>query len=162
MRVDGAALTGSRSGDAVMAGACCVALTTLVPVALYQTGVLKSLPDPPMGVFASEQITSSNAAHPLGIPDGLLGLTSFAATLGLMVAAKRSPVARKALGVKLALDGAAGAINAGRQVVTFGKLCSWCTGTALAAGLMAYAGRSVIRESCRSVRCDRDAGISSI
>jgi uncharacterized membrane protein len=134
----------------VLAAACCAALVTLVPVALYQTGAIGQLPDPPASIFDSERITSSKAAHPMGVPDGLLGLASFSVTLALILLAKRSPQSRKLLGVKLTMDGAAAAFNASRQVVQFGKLCSWCTGTALAAGVMAFAGRDLIVESWSS------------
>ena len=140
-------ITSSPGSDVVLTVACCSAIATLVPIALYQTGVLSSLPDPPAPIFDSERITSSKAAHPLGVPDALLGIASFGATLTLILLAKRSPAARKLLGAKLAIDASAGAFNAGRQVVSFGKLCSWCTGTAISAGVMAYAGRNVIRKS---------------
>ncbi len=143
----GNSVTSSQARDVVLTAACCTAIATLVPVALYQTGVLSSLPDPPAPVFDSERITSSKEAHPLGVPDALLGLASFGTTLALILLAKRNPAAKKLLGAKLALDAGAGAFNAGRQVVSFGKLCSWCTGTAMAAGTMAYAGSDVIRES---------------
>jgi uncharacterized membrane protein len=132
---------------ALLLGACCVALATLVPVALYQLGAISRLPDPPLSIFDSERITSSSAAHPFGIPDALLGLASFAATLTLALVSKRSQLAKSLLGPKLALDASAAGFNATRQVVSFGKLCSWCMGTALSAGVMAYAGRASIRNS---------------
>lgn len=137
--------------DALLLGACCSALATLVPVALYQTGVLSRLPDPPMSMFDSERITMSKAAHPLGIPDALLGLSSFGATLTLAILARRHRKARSLLGAKLVLDASAAAFNAGRQVFSFGKLCSWCTGTAMSAGVMAYAGRHAIYEAISNV-----------
>ncbi|QNI31943.1 vitamin K epoxide reductase family protein [Alloacidobacterium dinghuense] len=132
---------------ALLLGACCSALATLVPVALYQTGVLSRLPDPPMSVFDSERITMSKAAHPLGIPDALLGLASFGATLTLAILARRHRTARPLLAAKIVLDASAAAFNAGRQVFSFGKLCSWCTGTAISVGVMAYAGRTTIHDT---------------
>jgi uncharacterized membrane protein len=140
-------LTPLLTDDRFVIGSCCAALATLVPVALYQTGILTWLPDPPFRVFDSERITTSAAAHPLGIPDGLLGLASFGTTLALALLARRHRTAKQLLGAKLTLDGSAAAFNAGRQVVSFGKLCSWCTGTALAAGMMAYGGRKEIHET---------------
>ncbi len=50
------------------------AILTLIPVTAHQLGRLSHLPDPPSAIFASDDITESSAAHPLGIPDGLLGL----------------------------------------------------------------------------------------
>jgi hypothetical protein len=130
--------------DALLVGACCSALVSLVPVALYQTGVVSRLPDPPLSVFDSERITMSKAAHPFGIADGLLGIGSFGVTLTLILIARSNPRAKKILGAKLAVDASVAAFNAGRQVVGFGKLCSWCTATAISAGVMAYAGRAAI------------------
>lgn len=127
---------GSSGNDPAAIVACSVALATLVPVTLYQIGVLQRLPDPPGDVFDSERITMSKAAHPGGIPDGLLGLASFATTMGLLLAARRRPTVRLVLGAKLSLDVGVAGFNAVRQVVSFGKLCSWCTGTAMAAGTM--------------------------
>lgn len=130
----------------LLIGAACVAIAALVPVAMYQTHVIQTLPDPPLKVFDSERITMSKTAHPFGVPDALLGLASFGTTLGLALLAGRDPRAKKLLGVKLALDATMAAFNASRQVIEFGKLCSWCTATALSAGVMAYAGRASIGE----------------
>ncbi len=140
-------VTSSHSNEVLLLGACCTALATLVPVSLYQAGVLGHLPDPPCSLFDSQRITTSKAAHPFGIPDGPLGLASFGATLALILLAKRHPNAKKILGAKLTLDASAAAFNACRQVISFGKLCSWCTGTALAAGIMVYAGREIVRDT---------------
>jgi uncharacterized membrane protein len=144
--------SGSGVNDTLLLGACCSALATLVPVALYQTGLLKRLPDPPSSIFDSERIASSKAAHPFGVPDALLGLASFGTTLALILLSRENQTAKRLLGPKLVLDAAAGAFNAGRQVVGFGKLCSCCTGTVIAAGAMAYAGRGLIRDTWRSAR----------
>ena len=127
-----------------MLGACCVTLATLVPVALKQTGIIDHLPDPPGRIFRSDRITESQTAHPLGIPDSLLGLASFGTTLALMLLARRNRTARVVLGGKLAAEAAFAAFNLGRQVVQFRKLCSWCTGTAVSALIMSATGKMVI------------------
>lgn len=126
---------------------CCAALGTLVPIALHQLGVVEHLPDPPGRLFDSDRITESRMAHPLGIPDSLLGMASYGTTLALILAARRCSVGRKLLAGKLVVDGGAAAFNAVRQVVHFGRICSWCTGTALATGAMIYAGREVVAGS---------------
>jgi uncharacterized membrane protein len=95
----------------------------------------------PFNVFDSERIASSESAHPLGIPDSLLGLASFGITFGLALFAKRNKTTERLLGAKLLVDASAATFNFSRQVVRFGKLCSWCTGTALAAVVMTYAGQ---------------------
>jgi uncharacterized membrane protein len=123
-----------------------LALGTLVPVALYQVGMLRRLPDPPGAIFDSEWITSSKDAHPLGIPDALLGLGSYGATLALLLAAPKSSLVRKLLAVKLAGDGSVAAFNVVKQVVTFRRVCSWCTGTAIATGIVVSAGRRYLEQ----------------
>ena len=149
MNSDGGPFVSGSKDDQLVIGSCCVALATLAPVALYQAGILPWLPDPPLRVFDSPRITTSHAAHPFGIPDGWLGLASFGTTLALAILARRHRTAKQLLGAKLTLDASAAVFNATRQVVSFGKLCSWCTGTALAAGAMAYGGRGAIEETWR-------------
>lgn len=160
----------SVCGDSrpLLIGASCVAVATLVPVALYQFQVISELPDPPLRIFDSERITMSKTAHPFGIPDALLGIGSFGTTVTLAVLAKRNKTAKRLLGGKLALDASVAGFNAIRQLVDFGKLCSWCTLTALSAVVMAYAGRATVRgvvaegldmgklilgRDCRAMRC---------
>ncbi len=128
------------TSHSIAVAAAGVAIVTLIPVALYQCGGIRRLPDPPGAYFDSEGITSSKAAHPLGVPDSLPGLASYAATLALLVAARRSSTARAVLHAKLVADGSLAAINMTRQVVSFRKLCSWCTGTALATAVLVPAG----------------------
>lgn len=127
------------------ATACCgLALVSLVAVAAHQVGVLKHLPDPPGEVWDSDGITESEIAHPVGIPDGVLGLASYGTTFALLIAQRDCPIARRVLPWKLAADGAAAGFNLVRQVVTFGRLCSWCTGTALATfGMVLFGTRSL-------------------
>jgi uncharacterized membrane protein len=137
---------------ALAVGGCCVALGALVPVALFQGEVMDSLPDPPGGVWASERITLSKSAHPLGIPDSYLGLASYGTTLGLVLMADRNRTARTLLGAKLVADAGLATFNMVRQVVSFRKLCSWCTGTALATGLVVYGGRAAIVHLARAAR----------
>ena len=129
------------------------AIASLVPVILYQLGAVKHLPDPPAEIFDSDRITGSKIAHPLGIPDGLLGIASYGTTLALAAMACRSKTAGRLLGAKLVLDGGAATFNTSRQIVRFGKLCSWCMGTVAATGVMVYAGRQFISR----VFCDKNA-----
>ncbi len=124
-----------------------IALATLIPVALYQTGMIQRLPDPPGSWFASERITRSKGAYPLGIPDALPGLASYSATLALAFLAPGYPLARRLLGPKLALDGAVAGFNFAKQIVQYRKLCSWCSATSLATALTCAAGRIYLRNS---------------
>jgi hypothetical protein len=144
-----------RPSYGLLAAATCAALATLIPVVAHQIGAIDHLPDPPGPFFASDRITDSKAAHPLGVPDGVLGLGSYGVTLGLAAMAQNSSGARRLLGFKLAGDGALAGFNVVRQIVTFRKICSWCTATALCTAAMVFAGRRVIAQeagmagSCR-------------
>lgn len=120
------------------------ALLTLAPVAASQLGLLDHLLDLSAGIFASDEITGSSLAHPLGIPDSLLGIASYTATLGLAFLGRHHPVARTLLATKLVADGTAAGVNTVRQIATFRKLCSWCTATAVCTVIMVIAGRKVI------------------
>ncbi len=102
-------------------------------------------------MFDSERITLSAAAHPLGVPDSFLGLASYGTTLALLLLADRNKVVRRLLGVKLAGDAGLATFNVVRQVVSFGKLCSWCTGTALATAAIVYGGRSAVVATAKEI-----------
>jgi len=143
---------GPFSSDAALLVATTAAIATLLPVVAYQLGALASLPDPPGAIFASNRITGSKAAHPLGIPDGVLGLGSYGATLALALLARSRPDARPLLALKLVGDGSLAGLNMVRQVVSFGKLCSWCTGTAFCTAAMVFAGRKAIAQEARAAR----------
>lgn len=135
-----------------------MALATLVPISLHQLGFIDHLPDPPSTLFDSDRITGSKAAHPFGIPDGVLGLGSFGVTLALALTARRSPAARKLLAAKVLFDTAYAGVNAVRQVVSFGKLCSWCTGTALCTFLSAAAAAPLVRGELHSLSTRQELG----
>ena len=149
--IKGAATDDSASNTAVVV-ACSAALLTLLPVAAHQLGCLRHLPDPPGRVFASDKITGSAGAHPLGIPDSLLGLGSYGVTLALAVNARKSRKTRKALALKLLVDGSLATFNVVRQVVSFRRLCSWCTGTALCTVAMVVSERTTIRNQIAMLR----------
>jgi uncharacterized membrane protein len=140
------------TSNAALVAACSAALLTLLPVAAYQFGCLRHLPDPPGTVFESDRITESRAAHPLGIPDSLLGLGSYGVTLAFAVNARKSRKARKALMLKLLLDSAVAGFNVVRQVVLFRRLCSWCMGTALCTFAMVVSERATIRNQIAMMR----------
>jgi uncharacterized membrane protein len=133
--------------DHLVLYSCCATIASLIPVLLYQTGVSRSLPDPPLPVFDSEKITSSRQSRVAGLPDSVPALLNFSTTLALILLARRNQPLKKALGIKLLADGSAGCFNMGRQVTAFHKLCSWCTATALATTATAFLGRALIKDA---------------
>lgn len=59
-------------------------IASMTPVTLLQMGVLNHLPDPPLKSFNSDKVNSSYDAYRFGLPDGTLGILSFAANLHLL------------------------------------------------------------------------------
>jgi Vitamin K epoxide reductase family len=139
----------SKSSYEIAVFANSAAIASLVPVALYQCGVIEHLPDPPGALYASDQITRSKEAHPLGIPDSLLGLASYGFTLRLLSRAMRSPRAKSLLRAKLLVDSGIVVFNVVRQLRSFRKLCSWCMGTAIATAVLVPAARAATGSSHR-------------
>ena len=87
-----------------------VSMTSLAIVALYQFGVLKRLPEPPLPGLDAEKVNGSKQAYQLlNTPDAVLGLGSYAATLGLAAMggatrAQTQPWIPLALAAKAGLD----------------------------------------------------------
>ncbi len=52
-------------------------------ISLYQTGVIKSLPDLPFEVFDSNKVNASEDAYRFGAPDGPISAVAYAATIVL-------------------------------------------------------------------------------
>jgi uncharacterized membrane protein len=141
-----------ESPNALLIVSTAAAVITLLPVAAHQLGLLKHLPDPPSRIFDSNRTTGSKSAHPLGIPDSLLGLASYGVTLALALLAPANRRARKLLALKLVADGSLAGFNVVKQVVSFRRLCSWCTGTALCTLGMVLAGRTLIGREGSALR----------
>ncbi len=98
-------------------------------IALYQTGIIKHLPEPPLRFFDADRIDASAEAYKrFATPDALLGLGSYAATAGLaaMGGRDRARWISLALAAKVGFDVA----NAVRLTVTqwrdYRAFCFWC------------------------------------
>jgi uncharacterized membrane protein len=115
-------------------------------IALYQTGVLKRLPDPPG--FDSARVITSPEARRFGVPDGLLGLISYGITAALAAAGPS-----KALTAKVTADAAVAAKLTWDEWTKDHAFCFWCllatAATAVSAGLVwkgaSAAGRTLVR-----------------
>jgi uncharacterized membrane protein len=116
-------------------------MAALIPVALRQIGVVEHLPDPAGEVWDSDGIVMSKAAHPFGIPDAVAGLASYAITVTMLATGNRM------LRPKLVCDASMAAFNVVRQMVSFGKVCSWCMGAAVSTAVMVGYGWRGSRET---------------
>ncbi len=64
-------------------GLSLIGIGAMAAVSLFQTGIVKHLPDPSLPDFDSDKVNSSETAYALGVPDGTLALAGFAANLPL-------------------------------------------------------------------------------
>src|SRR5919106_5388686 len=53
-------------------------IASMTAVTLLQTGIIRHLPDPPVGNFDSDRVNSSDTAYRFGLPDGPISLASLA------------------------------------------------------------------------------------
>lgn len=58
-----------------------IGLGTAAAASLLQTGVVKHLPDPPIGNFDADKVIKSDEAYIFGIPDATVALTGLAANV---------------------------------------------------------------------------------
>ncbi len=101
-------------------------------ISLYQTGVIKSLPDPPLPYFDSEKVNAGAEAYSrLSMPDAPIGLGSYAATLGLAAMGGENRAEEKPwIALALAAKTLADALQAGKLTVDqwtkHRAFCAWC------------------------------------
>jgi uncharacterized membrane protein len=114
-----------------------VSIGSMTMISLYQLGIISHLPEPPLpGLNADKVDASGEAYEKLAMPDGVLGLHSYATTLAFTAAggadrAQTKPWIPVALAAKATVD----ALQAGKltwdQWAKHRAFCSWCL---LAAG----------------------------
>lgn len=107
-------------------------------VGLYQTGILKRLPDPPVGPFDSEKVDASDYAYKrLQTPDGFLMLGTYAVTGALVAAggkdrATEQPWLPIAAAAKVAYDVYTNLTLAREEWADNRALCVYCQSASLA------------------------------
>lgn len=111
-----------------------LATSAMSAVTLYQTGIIKHLPEPPLAYLDAEKVDASPEAYNrLGTatPDAAFGLVSYAVTIVLAAMAgtdraRQRPLIPLALAAKVVLD----ALNSGyltwEQIAKHKALCSYC------------------------------------
>jgi hypothetical protein len=108
---------GSLEQRRKIAGLALAAAGSMGLISLYQTGIIKRLPDPPLPYFDSEKVNAGAEAYSrLSMPDAPIGLGSYAATLGLAAMggenrAEEKPWIPLALAAKTLID----ALQAGKR-----------------------------------------------
>ncbi len=101
-------------------------------VTLYQTGIIPTLPDPPVGPFDSPKVNASDYAYKrLDTPDAALMIGTYGVTTGLAAAgglnrATDNPLLPVTMGTKLLLDVATN-LKLGKEEWDENKaLCAYC------------------------------------
>lgn len=101
-------------------------------VGAYQTGLIRHLPDPPMGPFDSDRVDASDYAYKrLGVPDGLLMTITYAVTAALAGAggagrAENTPMLPVALAAKTLYDAVTTIKLAREEWADNRALCAYC------------------------------------
>lgn len=101
-------------------------------VSLYQVGLLRHLPDPPLRWLDSDRVDGSGEAYePLKTPDAALGLASYGVTvalagMGAEDRAREQPWIPLALAAKVGYDALGAAYLTAEQVSTHRRLCLYC------------------------------------
>jgi len=115
-----------------------LAIGALGLISLYQVGIVKHLPEPPLPKLDAERIDGSPEAYErLSAPDATLGVSSYAATLALaaMGGANRSrerPWLSVALAAKVGFDLAQSLRMLRIQWTKYRAFCFWCLVSAAA------------------------------
>lgn len=126
-----------------------IGLADFAVISLYQTGVIRHLPDLPGRVFDSDKVNGSRKAYAWGVPDGTTGALLYAATLALSAAGgtRRSgrPPWLSALMGGLIGVGVIGALDYLRDmIVNQERACPYCLlGAGLNFGMAAIAAPEV-------------------
>lgn len=113
-------------------GLSLAAVGAMAPIALYQMGVIKHLPEPPLPGLNADKVDAAGEAYAmLATPDAVLGIASYAVTawlaaLGGEDRAQTRPWVPLALATKVALDAAVGAKLTADQWTKHRAFCTWC------------------------------------
>lgn len=132
---------------------------SLSVVALYQFGVLRSVPEPPLPGIDADRVDAAGEAYAvLNTPDAALGIASAGVSLVLagMGGAERhreQPWIPLALLAKSLVDAAGGVYLFAEQISKHKKICSWCT---LSAGLLVATVPGVLPEARAAWRAFRN------
>jgi uncharacterized membrane protein len=109
-----------------------------IVVSLYQTGVIRHLPDPPLQLFDSDKVDASDYAYKRAqTPDGLAMLVTYAVTALLAGAggktrARSLPWLPLALAAKVAADVATNLTLAREEWADNKALCAYCQAASVA------------------------------
>jgi uncharacterized membrane protein len=104
-------------------------------ISLYQSGVIKKLPDLPLPYFDSNEVNASKKAYASGLPDGTSGALMYAVTMMLASYGGDRNSGREKIWDRLLMGAAAIGSVAGLQYLydmafKQKKICMYCVGGA--------------------------------
>lgn len=114
-----------------------IGAASMAAVTLYQMGVIRHLPDPPLDCFNSDKVNGSDTAWGFGVPDGTLTMMAHAMNIAFAAAGgERRAEIRPALPIAASIAAGAQAIVAAKylfyQMPYMEKaLCLYCIVDAL-------------------------------
>jgi len=127
-------LTRRRRQTALLLGAT----AAMGVISLYQTGILRRLPDPPLPGVDSERVDASGEAYQLlRTPDATLSIANYGVTLALIGMggadrAREMPLIPLLAAGKLAADAAGAVWLTLEQITQHRALCAYCLAAAAA------------------------------
>lgn len=130
-------------------------------IGLFQTGILKDIPELPLPHFDAKKVNGSAQAYEiLHTPDALLGAMSYAGTACLAGAsdpdrARTAPWIPIAMGAKLAADAVLAGKLTADQWTKYRSFCLWCL---VSAGATFAAAALGIRETAEAIRTMANRG----
>lgn len=120
-------------------------------VTMYQTGIIKHLPDPPIPIFNSDKVDASDYAYKrFDTPDAVLmiityGLTAWLAAAGGKDRAEKKPWLPIAMGAKILADVGTNLQLANEEWAENKALCTYCqAASALSIASVVFAVPEVI------------------
>ncbi len=115
-----------------VAGLSLAAIGSMGLISLYQLGIIGHLPEPPFPGLDADKVDAAAEAYAyLAMPDGVLGLGSYAATLGLAAIggadrATAQPWLPLLLAAKVGVDAAMAGKLTVDQWTKHRAFCFWC------------------------------------
>lgn len=108
-----------------------VGLIDFCIISLYQTGIIKKLPDIPHPFFDSNKVNASKEAYQFGVPDGPVSATVYGLTMTLAAAggseqASRKPVWDVLLGASIGGNVAGAVYYLYDMAFNQKKVCLYC------------------------------------
>ncbi len=152
LRLGSGEFLGQRRG---IVGLALVAVGSMSLITLYQMGIIKHLPEPPLPMLDADKVDASAEAYSrFETPDGILGIGNYAMTMGLAAMggrdrAQKQPWIPLLLAAKVAFDTSQAIRLFFDQKTKYHAFCSWCL---LAAGTTIATIPLVIPEAYAAVR----------